>query len=218
MNYFATRRKRLVEAYACSGRWTRRARRLRWVRRVGWPCTPWPFARPQPGCRFAWHRALTRLFARVLRASRGWGLASHRVFSSVLCAARGQRVLRGTEWTLCAPIGCVALVARCVRFWRRAGLSDRRACAPNPCLHCARTCCSQRGPVRAVLRLSCESRGAARGGSSLGRWRCGSCVAVRLRLRSGSRGSAGYLVDPASSHMLVSKIKPCMSKYKRLIL
>ena len=28
----------------------------------------------------------------------------------------------------------------------------------------------------------------------------------------------GYLVDPASSHMLVSKIKPCMSKYKQLIL
>ena len=24
-----------------------------------------------------------------------------------------------------------------------------------------------------------------------------------------------YLVDPASSHMLVSKTKPCMSKYKR---
>lgn len=26
------------------------------------------------------------------------------------------------------------------------------------------------------------------------------------------------LVDPASSHMLVSKIKPCMSKYKQLVL
>ena len=25
-----------------------------------------------------------------------------------------------------------------------------------------------------------------------------------------------YLVDPASSHMLVSKIKPCMSQYKFL--
>ncbi|PKX99687.1 hypothetical protein P168DRAFT_245676 [Aspergillus campestris IBT 28561] len=25
-----------------------------------------------------------------------------------------------------------------------------------------------------------------------------------------------YLVDSASSHMLVSKIKPCMSKFKRL--
>ena len=24
-----------------------------------------------------------------------------------------------------------------------------------------------------------------------------------------------YLVDPASSHILVSKIKPCMSKYKQ---
>ena len=31
-----------------------------------------------------------------------------------------------------------------------------------------------------------------------------------------SRGVSAdsYLVDPASSHMLVSKIKPCMSKYK----
>jgi hypothetical protein len=27
----------------------------------------------------------------------------------------------------------------------------------------------------------------------------------------------GYLVDSASSHMLVSKIKPCMSKYKQFI-
>ena len=40
----------------------------------------------------------------------------------------------------------------------------------------------------------------------------GSSVERRLHtvLRKGS-----YLVDPASSHMLVSKIKPCMSKYKR---
>ena len=28
--------------------------------------------------------------------------------------------------------------------------------------------------------------------------------------------SGSYLVDSASSHMLVSKIKPCMSKYKQL--
>jgi hypothetical protein len=26
-----------------------------------------------------------------------------------------------------------------------------------------------------------------------------------------------YLVDPASSHMLVSKTKPCMSKYKSIL-
>ena len=29
-------------------------------------------------------------------------------------------------------------------------------------------------------------------------------------------GQDSYLVDSASSHMLVSKIKPCMSKYKQL--
>ena len=32
---------------------------------------------------------------------------------------------------------------------------------------------------------------------------------------SPSRPHDSYLVDPASSHMLVSKTKPCMSKYKR---
>ena len=31
-----------------------------------------------------------------------------------------------------------------------------------------------------------------------------------------ARKARSYLVDPASSHMLVSKTKPCMSKYKPL--
>ena len=36
-------------------------------------------------------------------------------------------------------------------------------------------------------------------------------------VRSWSGADDGsYLVDPASSHMLVSKIKPCMSKHKPL--
>ena len=33
---------------------------------------------------------------------------------------------------------------------------------------------------------------------------------------AGRSSVAGYLVDPASSHMLVSKTKPCTCKYKRL--
>ena len=33
---------------------------------------------------------------------------------------------------------------------------------------------------------------------------------------SRGRKALSYLVDPASSHMLVSKTKPCMSKYKPL--
>ena len=37
----------------------------------------------------------------------------------------------------------------------------------------------------------------------------------RSRARRGSRAGRN-LVDPASSHMLVSKIKPCMSQYKSL--
>ena len=41
-----------------------------------------------------------------------------------------------------------------------------------------------------------------------------SCVAAILisSFRPDSVGS--YLVDPASGHMLVSKIKPCMSKHE----
>ena len=35
-------------------------------------------------------------------------------------------------------------------------------------------------------------------------------------LAGDGRTEQSYLVDPASSHMLVSKIKPCMSKYKQL--
>jgi hypothetical protein len=35
--------------------------------------------------------------------------------------------------------------------------------------------------------------------------------------RSGAPAQDSYLVDSASSHMLVSKIKPCMSKYKQSI-
>lgn len=44
-----------------------------------------------------------------------------------------------------------------------------------------------------------------------------SCAAVPLVLSlcSGHDVFEGcYLVDPASSHMLVSKIKPCMCKYE----
>ena len=43
------------------------------------------------------------------------------------------------------------------------------------------------------------------------------CVVVVVLLPKQHIGAYGsYLVDPASSRMLVSKIKPCMSKYKPL--
>lgn len=56
---------------------------------------------------------------------------------------------------------------------------------------------------------SSHSRVAASGLSSLSIG--GSVLGFRLL-----KPKASYLVDPSSSHMLVSKIKPCMSKYKPL--
>lgn len=38
---------------------------------------------------------------------------------------------------------------------------------------------------------------------------------METAVRADGRFEDSYLVDPASSHMLVSKIKPCMSKYAR---
>jgi hypothetical protein len=37
-----------------------------------------------------------------------------------------------------------------------------------------------------------------------------------MEISTSIAASVSYLVDPASSHMLVSKIKPCMSKHKPL--
>ena len=39
---------------------------------------------------------------------------------------------------------------------------------------------------------------------------------VELAVKTLIKSYDSYLVDPASSHMLVSKIKPCMSKYKHV--
>ena len=57
-------------------------------------------------------------------------------------------------------------------------------------------------------------------------WSVVSCGVVLCNLTGDARRmlvwpfrlarSVGYLVDPASSRMLVSKIKPCMCKYKLL--
>ena len=41
------------------------------------------------------------------------------------------------------------------------------------------------------------------------------CAGGGVPFRRTQMGNS-YLVDPASSHMLVSKIKPCMSKYKQI--
>ena len=70
----------------------------------------------------------------------------------------------------------------------------------------------------AVVQDNCETD--ARTQSKFHTHFCEPRAGVALRIRSRSAGSvktiSSYLVDPASSHMLVLKIKPCMSKYKHL--
>ena len=63
---------------------------------------------------------------------------------------------------------------------------------------------SLRRPVRGVSVVFAEE--------------CRSSFSSQKCARLLDRVSHSYLVDPASSHMLVSKTKPCMSKYERFVL
>ena len=69
------------------------------------------------------------------------------------------------------------------------------------------------------LMLNCVSGGLPGNAPNSGKAFASSAVMAGCdRLLRQSVCKDCYLVDPASSHMLVSKIKPCMSKYKLLIL
>ena len=106
VNGFATVRKRVVQANACSGR----------PRRDPPGCGADGPAQDGPPRGRSRDRALLNwIDARVPRSSGslpcqcGAHSVRRRRSLSLLRAARGQRVLCGTEWTLCAPIGGAAL-------------------------------------------------------------------------------------------------------------
>ena len=69
--------------------------------------------------------------------------------------------------------------------------------------------------VASVSLVVVERRAFARSSSPVGKL-VRAWTALRAANAGSALGEASYLVDPASSHMLVSKIKPCMSKFKRL--
>ena len=189
MNGFATRRKRLVQANACSGRPSRPSSRDA----MGGPAHHGHRAAAAGAslC-FGSFRTCLALGRGCLVLERepggfftgpaqcAFGPASCLV-SFVLCAARGQRVLRGTEWTLCAPGRVRRASVQRVRFRRRArGSSQKIGARATPTLnkHCARTCCSQRVRCGGRSLLPSSGGGGSRSlrRSSLGRWRCGSCA------------------------------------------
>ena len=86
---------------------------------------------------------------------------------------------------------------------------------------------AHRGPTDPGLEHGGQCRGsgadtevacAVRAKGVVWRTRCARLVSRASPAEKGRRVAPGartpYLVDPASNHMLVSKIKPCMSKYK----
>ena len=64
------------------------------------------------------------------------------------------------------------------------------------------------GPLQVTLP-SRDARRLIQAKASVGPCSCGDARTEKATMHR----SCTYLVDPASSHMLVSKIKPCMSKY-----
>ena len=61
-------------------------------------------------------------------------------------------------------------------------------------------------------RIRCHSKG-----GRVSNWVAGNAIEDPSTANTWTESARGrYLVDPASSHMLVSKIKPCMSKYTPL--
>lgn len=147
----------------------------------------------------------------------------------------GFAVLRtgrdGTGWLRTSP-SAVALPRR-----RGADPKARRALRPVAALLQGRTGTGRAAMARGfgcgtfseriIARIDGRRAGGSAGGgpAMLGTLRVGRSLgrlgrttgAARPRPRASPRKlEECYLVDPASSHMLVSKIKPCMCKYEQI--
>ena len=100
------------------------------------------------------------------------------------------------------------------RTWRPAARRDRgerrsRAAGPSPARERER---AAGGPEGAGAPAASGARTPAPRPRRPRRGRAVRRAAAQAGRAAGPGPPGGYLVDPASSHMLVSKIKPCMSK------
>ena len=134
---------------------------------------------------------------------------------SALPRARPWSLCNTTDWEICC-LGedgfCDSAVPRQARVRQREIFQG----------HCIRYSCRGLGLIALVGRTQAHRVCAACGVSAA------PIVSFNLKTRtvrmpfrnrsslSGFRVVRKNLVDPASSHMLVSKIKPCMSQYKLL--
>ncbi|KAK4357746.1 hypothetical protein RND71_023356 [Anisodus tanguticus] len=135
-------------------------------------------------------------------------------------------------WARSKSVSCAAYLMNGITTYVRSPFGPRALCAGRttslprvPCLR--RSVVRWRGPRVAVRTLGFCKRSGHRVFSYLpGRRSLRMMVALASNPSvpvSADRGRAGadvgegcYLVDPASSHMLVSNIKPCMCKYEQI--
>ena len=173
----------------------------------------------------------------LLAQSRGWFRAASRRLGDDARGSTGRARVRVRFTARAAPVrrlrhpsqphiprSCLSApmseVPSAQRPWRVLGLHSPFPAAPRRSNSRSNTTCpGARAPVTPVFAPLC-----AHAAFTLSR-ACGraharrSVGAVRLTpacARQPRRHHDRNLVDPASSHTLVSKIKPCMSKYKHL--
>ena len=115
------------------------------------------------------------------------------LFLRCFCSRKNDRLAIG-KWTSHLSSGCLIRVNKWMRPFLTNKLFEGQSTTMNTFLCFWQFCWRQRGEREEEKEQSNTKP------SSLG---------TTLFNKS-------YLVDPASSHMLVSKIKPCMSKYKQL--
>ena len=185
-------------------------------------------ATPKPlQCLFcAYQRAARRIRVRLSRvATQVRGACIH-----TRCASLQTKIPCWDAGCCCCSFSGVVGCQRCGSIDGNTAPFERKA-----------ACCSEtsvalgwasEGQRRKRLRAVCHSTFQSRCWTAQLRIRSHLCVNRSLlqsnRAASAAGGAAtvcsqtgavrkgSYLVDPASSHMLVSKIKPCMSKYKLL--
>ena len=100
-------------------------------------------------------------------------------------------------------------------FPQLAGLASATG-RPEPCTGSRKTWQTSLGFHRPTDNLVCLADWFPMLTSKCGKACCPSAEGSALSRELVFLAVDSYLVDPASSHMLVSKIKPCMSKYKHL--
>ena len=209
VNGFATCRKRLVQANACSGRPPRapameraaggpahhgrscgRSREGVPPRRNSLAIVNSPLHEGSPLCN--WVRALVGAL----------------IIPDAVRRA-GPTGASGKEWTLFAP-RCAAFLSiereRRAAGGARASHLVRRVCDPNPITHCARTCCSP-ARRRGSPRLGCLSFGSSRGGC-----RAGVARSVALRVPRSVRAAARAGLGARQATWLILPVVICLSQ------